>query len=331
MQYNTGGPIRTYATADGSDIHHDSLLSNIAVSAFSKGVDGLVGNDLFPQVTVSKQSDRYAVIEKDAFLRIPETRRAPKTIANRVNFNVSSDRYFADNYALAGDNALEDLANADIAFQLRQNTVNLVMSGMLRDQERRVLNFVTSATNMGSGTILSGSDRWNNFVNSDPLGDVNTAHAFIRGQTGLIANTMVMDWDSIQTIRRHPDLLDMYKYVSGGQLDNSQLASVFNVDRILVSRAVKENALEGGTTSMTAMWGTSVLLAHIESPNGLETQTLGLRFTWAPTGFPAAMAVQTARESGPGKKNIEIVEAQMFQDERVIATDLGYLIDTAFD
>jgi hypothetical protein len=33
--------------------------------------------------------------------------------------------------------------------------------------------------------------------------------------TGLVANTAVMDWDTLQVLRRHPVLLDMYKYTSG--------------------------------------------------------------------------------------------------------------------
>ena len=321
------GP-KTYATVSGPDAHHDVLLSTLAVAAFSTGVDGLIGSQLFPSVTVGKQSDRYAIIDKAAFLTIPDTRRAPKTRARRVEWTASSDKYFADNFALAGEISLEDLANADVAFNLRGNTINLVTTDLLRDQEQRILNLVTSASNLGSGTLLTGTNRWSDYVNSDPLGDVTTGHAFIQQQTGLIANTAAMDWNTFQVIRRHPQLLDMYKYTAGGQIDEAQLAATFKVDRLLISRAVKENALEGGTSSMTALFGTGVLLAHIEPAVGLQTRTLGLRFSWTPPEFPAPMAVGTKRQEGPGERNVEIVEAGYFQDEKLVATNLGYLIDT---
>jgi len=320
---------RTYqVAASGPDVHHDTLLSNIAVTAFADGVDGLIGSDLFPEVPVGKQSDRYPIIDKGAFLTIPNTRRAPRTLAERVEFQVSSDRYFADNYALAGEIALEDLANADMAFGLRENTVKLVTNNMLRDQEQLIVNIVTSATNVGSGVVLSGGDLWSDFVNSDPIGDVTTAHAFIRSRTGLIANVAAIDWDTFQIVRRHPDLLDQYKFVRGGQLDMPQVADAFNVDRILISRAVVEQAREGGTSSMTSMWGNNCLLAHVEPGVSMQTRTLGLRFKWRPAGFPSDMGVVTKREEGAGQRWVEVIEAHRFQDEKIIASDLGYLISS---
>src|SRR3990167_6622086 len=320
---------RTYqVAASGPDVHHDTLLSNIAVAGFASGVDGFIWNQLFPEVPVAKQSDRYAIIDKGAFLRIHDTTRAPKTEAKRVEFQVSSDQYFADNYALAGENALEDLANADVSFQLRANTTRLVVDGLLRDQERRLYNLVTSATNVCSGVILGAGVRWSNFVNSDPLGDVTTAHAFIQQRTGLIANVAAMDWDTFQIISRHPDLLDQYKYTQGGMLTEANVAAAFRVDKLLISKAVQENSREGGTSSMTSMWGNRCLLAHVEPGVSLETRTLGLRYRWRPAAFPTDMAVSTRREEGAGTKYIEIVEAQRFQDEKIIATDLGYLIDS---
>lgn len=320
---------RTYqVAASGADVHHDALLSNLAVAAFAGGTEGLIANELFPEVGVAKQSDRYAIIDKGNFLRIPDTKRAPKTEAKRVEFQVSSDAYFANNYALAGEIALEDLANADVAFQLRENTVKLVTGDMLRDQEVRIANLVTSATNVGSGVLLAGGDKWSDYVNSDPIGDVNTAHAFIRQRTGLIANVAAIDADTLKILRRHPDLLDMYKYTRGGQLDVAQIAAAFDVARILVSNAVKENAVEGGTSSMTSIWGNNCLLAHIEPAVSLQTRTLGLRFKWRPEGFPADMGVVTQREEGAGKRWVEVVESHRFQDEKIVATNLGYLIAT---
>jgi len=319
---------RTYqVAASGADVHHDALLSNLAVEAFSRGVDGLIGQDLFPEVSVGKQSDRYAIIDKSNFLMIHNTRRAPKTEAHRVEWEVSSDQYFAHNFALAGEISLEDLSNADAAFRLRANTINLVRDGMLRDQERRIFNFVTSATNVGSGVILAGGDQWSDYVSSDPLGDVTTAHAFIQQRTGLIANVAAMDWDTFQIVSRHPDLLDLYKYNRSGMLTGAEVAASFKVDRVLISRAVQENAREGGTSSMTSMFGDKCLIAHIEPGTSLETKTLGLRFRWKPEGFPANMAVVTRREEGAGTRWVEVVETHLFQDEKIIATDLGYLID----
>lgn len=313
--------------ATGPDLHIDVPLSNLAVQAFSDGDADFIADQLIPRIPVAKQSDKYYTIPKGAFLRVPNTKRAPKTEANRVEFEVSSDSYFADNYALAGENAIEDIDNADNPIQLRQNTTRLVVSNLRRDHEVRVANLVTSISNVGSGVQLSGADLWSN-GGSDPIADVTTAQAFIRQRTGIMPNTMVIDQDTVQVVRRHPLLLDMYKYTSGGQLSMDQLRDAFGIDRVLVGKGIKENALEGGTSSVTNIWGNSVLICHVGMATGLQSQTFALRFGWQPSNFPAPFAVQTNRENAAGQRHVEVLEAGYFQDEKIVATDLAYVIET---
>lgn len=312
--------------ASGPDVHHDTLLSNIAVEAFDTGELGFVADQLFPAVRVAKQSNRYAIIDKQNFLLVPDALRAPKTEARRVEFDVSSDAYFADNYALAAEIALEDLANADEVFRLRENNIRLVVSQIKRAQEDRIAQIVTSISNVGSGVTLSGVDQWSDYVNSDPLGDITTAHAFIQAQTGLVANTVVIDYDTWKILRRHPDVLDLFTNVSGGLASDEQLRTALDVESILVAKSIKENALEDGVASLTNIWGKNLLLAFIKPAVGMNTMTLGLRFQWMPDGFGTPFVAGSRREAGPGTRNIEIIEAGHFQDERVIASDLGYLI-----
>lgn len=319
--------VRNYQeTVFGPDAHHDILLSNIAVRAFDTNVDQFIGDQIFPAVPVGKRSDKYAIIDKTQFMSVPATIRAEKTEAQRIEFKVSSDSYFCDNHALAGELSLAELANVDIAFQLRSNTTEVVVTDLRRAQETRIANIVTSASNLGSGTTLSGANKWNDYVNSDPIGDVNTAHAFIRQNTGLVANTMMMDFDTWQIMRRHPQILDLFKYTSGGQATTANMQDVFNVGRILIGMPIMENAVEGATSSMTNIWGNNVLLTHTGPATGLASRTLGLRFVWRPSGYPAPFSVSRRVESGAGTKWIEIIEAQQWQDEKIIASELGYLI-----
>ena len=70
----------------GPNAHVDVPLSNLAVSAFSTGEEEFIADQLFPMVTVDKQSDKYYIIEKGAFLRSEETLRAPKTQARRIAY-----------------------------------------------------------------------------------------------------------------------------------------------------------------------------------------------------------------------------------------------------
>ena len=309
------------------DVHIDVPLSNIAVEAFSTG--DFIGAQLFPVVDVRKQSDKYYTITRNSWLRTPSsTLRAPKTSPVRVEFDVSSDSYFADNYALASENAHEVIANADDAIQLRARTTRFLVDMLMRDQEVRIANLVTSITNIGSGVILSGANLWSNYVSSDPVSDITTGHAFIRQNTGLLANTMVMDFDTYQMVRRHPILLDMYKYTQGGLVNDAELKSVFKVDKILVSNAIRNAAPENATASLVNIWGNNCLLCHVTAtPTGVRTQTFGLGFRWLNPELPAPWGVRVYNDPDPGKKT-EIIEASYYQDEKVVASTLAYLINT---
>jgi hypothetical protein len=311
-------------TAVGRDAHLDTPLTNVAIKAF-EGAEGYVGQALFPAVPVGKQSDKYYVIDKDSWITVPKAFRAPKTSPRRIEWKVSSDSYFADNFALAGEMAKEDLGNADAAIRLRENTTMVVTEGLARDLEVRIASRVTSISNVGSGVALTGPQKWGDYVASDPIADVTTAHAFIRQKTGLLANTLVLDYDTYQVARRHPVLLDMFKYTSGGLLADEQLRNVFGVEQILIPRGIKNMAAEGATASIVNIWGNIALLARVMPGTTLQTATFGLSFRWQPPEIPAAMQVFRYDDPDPGRK-VEIVEVGYYQDERVTASDLAYLI-----
>lgn len=309
------------------DVHMDVPLSNIAVEAFSTG--NYVGAQLFPTVDVRKQSDRYYTIDKNSWLRVPtSTFRAPKTAPGRVEFQISSDSYYADNHALASENAKEAIANADDPIQLRARTTRFVVDMLMRGKELRIAQLVTSITNIGSGVLLTGANRWSNYISSDPVADVTTGHAFIRQNTGLRANTALMDADTYNIVRRHPVLLDMYKYTQGGLVNDAELKSVFNVERLIVSDAIRNAAVENATASLVNIWGNNLLLCHVAAAQqGMRTATFGLGFRWLNPELPAPWGVRVYDDADPGKK-IEIVEVGYFEDEKVVAPQLAYLVGT---
>ena len=312
------------ATPIQGGAHLDVPLSNLAVAAFATN-QNYIGQQLFPVVPVDKESNKYYTLDKASWLMLHDTKRARKAPPNAIEWQVSSDGYSCKNYATRASNALEDLDNADTAIMLRENTTNLIVEHLLRDYERRIANIVTSGTNVGSYVALTGAGKFSDYVNSDPIATVNTGHAFIRNNTGLIANTVVTDFDTLQILRRHPQLLDLYKNVSGGELTDGQIASLFKVQRILVGTAVYNQGIYGQTSSMANIWGNNLLLAHIRPGISLQTATLGLSMRWTPAGLPAPMQVTRYLDSDPGVK-AEFVEGGYYQDEKVVAPELGYLI-----
>jgi len=308
-------------------IHVDAALTNMAVEAFDGSGEGFVANEIFPAVPVPKQSDMYYTVDKAAFLRSPDTLRAPKTAAKKGEWKVSSDNYFCDNHAFRTDHAKESLANADAAIQIRQRSGRFVTQVLQRGRELRVANTVRSITNVGSGVALTGSAKWSDGANSDPIADVNTGHAFIENNTGLKANTAVVDKDTVRILRNHPLIRDYSKYTGAGLVPMSVLQEVFEVERILVASGIYNTAKQDAAASMSNIWGNCFFLAHVDRATpDLQTMTFGVCMRWTPEGFPASMAVERYDDADRSKR-VEWTEAQYFQDEKIVAKDLSYLIN----
>lgn len=320
---DAAGHLYAYEAPTGREIHPSQPLANLALKAF-QGIDQYIATALLPAVTVEHETDQYYVIDPDSWLLIPNTRRARKTAPARIEFRVASDSYAVKGYALAGELAKEDLANADRAIRLRENMTGIVVEALQRDFEDRVARLVTSGSNLGSYVSLSGANKWSDFVNSDPISDVSTAHAFVENLIGLHPNTLVLDKDTYRIVRRHPVILDMFRYTEGGMATDQQLKAVFEVEQILIARGIKNNALEGATASVTNIWGNNAILAYVDrQPVSLEAKTFGLQFVWEPEGFPAPMQVLSYDDPDPGKAT-EVVQAQYFGDEKIVAKNLAY-------
>lgn len=307
-------------------IHRDAPLSNLMSAAFADEQEFIAGQ-VFPTVTVAHESDEYYVLDKASWNVIHNDVRARKQSAQEITFQVSSDRYAVKNYALREGNAFEDLDNADLAIRLRETSAANITQALLRGRELRVAQKITSISNIGSGVVLAGATKWSNYVSSNPLADVATGHAFIRQQTGLMANTGIIDVDTLNIMKRHPALLDLYKYTQGGRLTNAQIQELLEVDRLLIGKGIyNPSPLNGtGVGSTTNIWGNNVVLAHITPGTGLKTRTLGLNMVWNPAGFPGAFNVIRYNDADQSKR-VEWTEAGYFEDQKIVAPQLAYAI-----
>lgn len=310
--------------------HHDVPLSNYAVEAFAAGPSqGYIAQGLFPIVPVAHETDEYYIIESNSWLQIHSGRRSRRQAPNEVEWSVSSGNYTAKNWALRDANALEDLANADRALDLRNTSADFVTNMLLRGYEQRVANIVTSISNCGSGVALTGGDKFSDYINSSPLSVVTTATAFLRKKTGLRPNVMAIDADTYDILSRHPELLDLYQYTQGGVLSTNDLAKVFKVPSILVADGVYNSAVtnvDSGDVGVGAnIWGNFMFLGHVTPGASLKVKSFGATMRWTPEGIPTPMQAVRYLDPDPGTKK-EWTEVGVYQDEKVVAKDLGYVV-----
>lgn len=315
---------RTYAASD-RDWHIDAALSEISIQ-FTLDPSMYLASQVMPVVPVGKQSDRYFTWDRADWFRVPDTRRARLTAPKIVTASVSSAGYYAQNWALEGRIAYEDLSNADEALELEESTARLVTQLLMLDMEKRVSTLYTTAANVGSGAALTGTNQWSDRANSDPVSDVTTGKSWIQLGTGQKPTHMIVGKQVHDALLMHPDIIDRIKYVARADQVTiaNALADIFGVSKYLVGEAVENTAAEALDVSMSFLWGKNVVLLHVPPAPGRNIPSAAYAFRWKPEGFSDFVVETKDDDEIKGRRK----RVGYFQDERITSSPLIYLLST---
>jgi len=312
--------------ATGRDLHIDQHLSNVAMSYRPMG---MIADLIAPIVSVGKQSDIYPIWSQADALRVEDDKRAPGTEANLISQDVSSEAYFAKNYALKTGLTLEDRENMDAGFikELRDGKARFLKGKVAIAWESRVCLQVTSGSNVGSySTVISD---WMDHAtgNSTPLADVQTALDNVQDLTGYRPNRLIMGELAWRHFRRHADVIAILYGDSGqGQpryASREQVKAIFEVDQFLVGAAYYNSAPEGQSASLSPLWLDNVLAYYAPPAPSIDEPSFMYSFRWSKPGLPN-MGVE--RHPFDSKKKSEEVEIGYYQDEKVTSAPLSFLI-----
>lgn len=312
--------------ATGRDLHIDQHLSNVAMNYRPVG---MIADLIAPIVSVGKQSDSYPVWSQADALRVEEDKRAPGTEANLISQDVSSDTYFADNYALKTGLTLEDRENMDAAFikQLRDGKARFLKGKVALAWESRVALQVTSGTNVGSySTVISD---WMDHATgkSTPLDDVQTALDNVQDLTGYRPNRLIFGELAWRHFRQHADVISILHGTTGrGEpryASREQVKAIFEVDQFLVGAAYYNSAAEGQAQVLSPMWLDNVLAYYCPPAPSIDEPSFMYSFRWTKPGLPN-MGVE--RHPFDSRKKSEEVEIGYYQDEKITSAPLSFLI-----
>ena len=307
------------------DVHIDRPLSNLVVGFEPQGT---IVQSFLPIVNVSKQSDLYFKYDKGDFFRVPDTTiRAPKTKGRTAIFNVSSDSYYATNYALVDEMDYETLVNQDEPLRVDERSARNLFDLLNLDMENRVAGVLTNGGNLGGTSAVAS--QWDSSAagTSDPFGDIATAKESIRSTTGMEANTIILGKQCYDALIRHADILDRIKYVQKGVVTADLLASLFDVANVYVGRSVINGGSENLANSFSDVWGKNTVLAHFAPPStDGRNPSLMYGFRWTNPMFGAPFAVE--KWDDPDHRNFTNLRVQYYQDEKIAASELGYLLSS---
>ena len=312
---------------EGRGVHVDQLLTNMALN-FRPGF--FIADRVFPMVTVRKQSDLFLIHDQGDLFRREDARRSRGTEAKKISFRTSSDKYYADNYALKAPVTLEDRANADPIFlaEIEGGRVRNIMDKLMLDWELRVASLAFNTAQVGSSAAVGSS--WTDHTNSNPLEDIWTGIDNIHNATGFRPNRMVFGKDSWVHFQRNNTVANRATNppggpnVSGGGLLPSiqQISDMLNLE-VLVGNTFSNVAEEGLANDIQPVWGDSTLIYFAPAAPSTEDPSFGYSFRWAAPGLPN---LTVERHPFDPKTKSDEIEIGYYQDEKVTGSTFGFLI-----
>lgn len=319
------------------DVHVNTPLTNISI-AYLQNAANFVAARVFPNIPVSKQSDRYYTYERGDFNRDEMAERAPGTESAGSGYRLdNTPTYYAPVYAIHKDIPDQVRSNADAMLNQDREAVAFVTHKALIKREKIWVNryfaggiwtfdYDGVASAPGANQVLQWSD-----ANSNPIENVRFAKRAILESTGFEPNKLVLGRAVYDVLLDHPDIIDRVKYGqtpgAPAMASRQKLAELFEVDSIEVSNAIENTAKEGQTAAHSFIAGKKALLTYAAPNPGLMTPSAGYTFSW--TGHLGAGAegnrIKQFRLEQIASDRVEI---EMAFDAKLVAADLGFFWDS---
>lgn len=302
------------------DVHVDQLLTNVSIGYSNAGY---IADQIFPVVPVDKQSDKYLTYDKSHWFRNEAKIRATGTKSERGGWNYSSDTYFCDRFSYGHEIYDEERDNADNAFQLDSDAAEFATDKILMQREVAFASgfFTTSVwgTDKTGGTDFT---RWSDYAGSNPLVDVSDWMDTIEASIGREPNRLVMGKQVWSKLKWHPDLIDTIKYTQRAQMGIELAATLFEVERILVGRAIYTTSPEGtaeASVSYSRIWGKHALLIYVPNTPSLRQPAAGYTFTWQ----RVPQSLRYIKRMRDEEREADIIEANAYYDHKVTGAAAG--------
>jgi len=289
---------------------------------------GFVGDKLAPIVDVGEEAENGTFFKFDGTVTgksnlqsTLEFQRAYGAKAATVNWDLTTDTYSCIEYSAEKAIDWREFKQwKGREFDLAAVTQRIIMDLLLLSYEIRIATKFTTTSNYPSSsyyTSLSGTQCWDDHVNSDPEGVIETA----REQVSLYgdeANTIAVPVNVWRTIRRHPAIRALVNDTDSSQLTEDGFPKkIFGLNAVYPG-ARRNTAQIGATETLARIWSDNVWVGVVSpTPSKMD---ISFAYTFAAQGMKTETYEDKSRKS-------DVVRVQHgIYDEKIVASNCGYLI-----
>lgn len=322
-----------------NQVHVNAALTDISV-AYVQDSTHFIADKVFPMVPVVHKADVYYTFNQGDFYRDDVQQVADASESAGGGFNLTTASYACKMYGYHKDVGDQVRANQDPAVDIDVTTTKWLMQKQLIRRDN-IFNNLFMTTGLWTGGV-SNTDavgtaggmpgtttppKWSDDGAGDPITDIAIAQQSILQNTGFLPNKLVLGFPVYNALKKHPLVIDRLKYTmqaDSRDINEQLLASLFDVDQVLVSKSVYNTASEGLTNSFSFTMGNNALLCHSTPTPGLMVPTAGYIFPWEGLTGLNSMGIVVWQDRIPGKgRNTIRTDSLMSFDMQVVAAGMG--------
>jgi len=292
------------------------------LTTFARGYENsaFIGEELFPFAPVEKEAGKIPQFGKDNF-KLYNTERAITADSNRMQIGTNSTIDF-----VLTEHDIEvpvDYREKQEDIFDREKTATKASMDIIALKHEKICGDLAQNLNSypsGNKVTLTSTDKWSDYVNSDPVKNVDNAKETIRGKTGKIPNTMILGAEAFKTLKNHPKLIAKIQYSMKGILTIPILQEIFDIENIVVGKSVYST--DAGV--LTDIWGDNAVLAYVPKvPTGSQNSVYepAFGYTLRKKGNPVTFKYNSSN----GK--VLYVNTTDIYEVKIVGGEAGYLIN----
>lgn len=253
----------------------NKLLTNVSNGYFPTG---FIAEKILPALYVPQTTGLIGKYSNN-HLRIVATAHTGKGPYRQLEpITISSDTYNIADHGLQDIITENDQRNFELPYDAKMDsTLGLVMAHLI-SKEYALASVLGDTAVITQNVTLSGNDQYSviNHADSNPLEDKIVADNAIEAAVGGPSNTAIMSMKVFRALARNKNILGALGYTNYPPMgvNPQQLATILQVDNVLVSDASYNSAKEGQADSFSLIWGNNLIYARIFPP-ALRQKTLG--------------------------------------------------------
>ncbi len=314
-------------------------LQNVSIAYRSRQ---FVGDRVFPIIDIPTTDVKIGRYLKSDWFRDEAAIRAPGTRAARGGYKIDLISVSANEYAYAKEVTVEDRIMAGKPgmppLKPEQDAIEFASMKIDLSKERRIAAKITSSATVWSA-LTGGEDAqglWAASASNTFILDVETRIDTIESNTGFRPNVLLLSGNTLKELKLESTLLTRIQYTQKGVISPALIASLFDLDEVIVAGAIYSSAKEtkAGTEFTTArIWertatkGSAFLYYRPPAP-GIKTPSAGYQ---ARVLYPSGLARST-RTWNEAAEDQDVYEVKENTDIVQTGSDMGFFwFDTIAD